>query len=376
MHVGLAAIFQNPDRSGGQSDYSVYQKDMKLALMAEAQGFESVWGIEHHFTDYTMMPDVVDFLSFIGGACRKVKLGTMVVVLPWNDPMRVAEKMSMLDCMSDGRAIFGIGRGLARVEFEGFRVNMGDSRERFVESAEMVLQGLEQGYCEYDGKHIKQPKARIRPEPFKSFRNRTYAAAVSAESSQIMAKLGIGILVIPQKPWEVHAQELKDYNELFMQIHGRAAPNPYVAGWVMCDKDAGRAEELAREYIVGYWRSVVKHYEMNSNHFESTKGYEYYTNLNKALEEMGIDGMAQFFMDLQVWGTPEMCLEKIKDIQARTNACGFTGIFSYAGMPLELGRANQSLFAKEVLPELKKIGPRPAFDLEADTAPAFLRAVG
>ena len=59
----------------------------------------------------------------------------------------------MLDCMSDGRALFGIGRGLARVEFEGFRLNMGDSRERFVESAEMVLQGLEQGYCEYDGKH-------------------------------------------------------------------------------------------------------------------------------------------------------------------------------------------------------------------------------
>jgi len=91
---------------------------------------------------------------------------------------------------------------------------------------------------------------------------------------------------------------------------------------------------------------------------------------------MGIDGMAQFFMDLQVWGTPEMCMEKIRDIQARTNACGFTGIFSYAGMPLELGRANQTLFAKEVLPELKKIGPRPAFDLEEDTAPAFLRAVG
>jgi alkanesulfonate monooxygenase SsuD/methylene tetrahydromethanopterin reductase-like flavin-dependent oxidoreductase (luciferase family) len=164
---------------------------------------------------------------------------------------------------------------------------MGESRERFVESAEMILAGLEQGYCEYNGKHIKQPKARIRPEPFKSFKNRTYAAAVSAESSMIMAKLGIGVLVIPQKPWAVHAQELSDYNDLFMQIHGRAAPNPYVAGWVVCDKDAGRAEELAREYIVGYWRSVVQHYEMSSNHFETTKGYEYYTNLNKTIEQMG-----------------------------------------------------------------------------------------
>lgn len=376
MHVGMAAIFQNPDHDTGHSDYAVYQKDMKLALMAEAQGFDSVWGIEHHFTDYTMMPDVVDFLAFVGGACRKVKLGTMVVVLPWNDPMRVAEKMSMLDCMSDGRAIFGIGRGLARVEFEGFRLNMGDSRERFVESAEMVLQGLEQGYCEYDGKHVKQPRAHIRPEPFKSFRNRTYAAAVSAESSQIMAGLGIGILVIPQKPWEVHAQELKDYNDLFLQMHGRAAPNPIVAGWVMCDKDGARAEALARQYIAGYWRSVVKHYEMNSNHFATTKGYEYYSRLNETIEQMGVDGMADFFMNLQVWGTPEQCLEKIRDIHARTGCCGFTGVFSYAGMPLEIGRANQTLFAKEVLPELKKLGQHPAFDSEEGTAPAFLRAVG
>ncbi len=376
MHVGMAAIFQNPDREAGHSDYSVYQKDMKLALMAESQGFDSVWGIEHHFTDYTMMPDVVDFLSFVGGACRKVKLGTMVVVLPWNDPMRVAEKMSMLDCMSDGRALFGIGRGLARVEFEGFRLNMGDSRERFVESAEMILQGLEQGYCEYDGKHIKQPRARIRPEPFKSFRNRTYAAAVSAESSQIMAKLGIGILVIPQKPWEVHAQELKDYNDLFMQMHGVAAPRPLVAGWVMCDKDGAKAEALARQYISGYWRSVVKHYEMNSDHFSSTKGYEYYSRLNETIEQMGIDGMADFFMNLQVWGTPEQCFEKIRDIHSRTDCCGFNGVFSYAGMPLEIGRSNQSLFAREVLPELKKLGARPAFDVEEDKAPAFLRAVG
>ncbi len=376
MHVGMAAIFQNPERAGGISDYAVYQRDMKLALMAESQGFESVWGIEHHFTDYTMMPDVVDFLSFIGGACRKVKLGTMVVVLPWNDPMRVAEKMSMLDCMSDGRALFGIGRGLARVEFEGFRQNMGDSRERFVESAEMILQGLEQGYCEYDGKHIKQPKARIRPEPFKSFKNRTYAAAVSAESSQIMANLGVGVLVIPQKPWEVHAQELKDYNDLFLQIHGQAAPRPYVAGWVMCDQDGAKAEALAREYIGGYWRSVVQHYEMSSDHFATTKGYEYYSKLNETIEQMGVDGMAEFFMSLQVWGTPEQCYEKLKDIHARTDACGFTGVFSYAGMPLEIARANQSLFAREVLPQLKQLGSRPAFDLEADTAPAFLRAVG
>ena len=228
MHVGMAAIFQNPGNESGVSDYSVYQDDLALATSAEGLGFESVWGVEHHFTDYTMTPDVAQFLSYVGGRCQKVKLGTMVVVLPWNDPMRVAEKMSMLDCMTDGRALFGVGRGLGRVEFEGFRVDMNESRDRFIESAEMILDGLEQGYCEYNGKYIKQPKSRIRPEPFRSFKNRTYAAAVSPESSQVMAKLGIGILVIPQKRARCRTESL----QRIVSTNARAASAAALCGGV------------------------------------------------------------------------------------------------------------------------------------------------
>ncbi len=372
MHVGMASIFQNPNNNKGVSDHSIYQQDISLALNAEQLGFESVWGVEHHFTDYTMTPDVTQFLAMIGGACKKIKLGTMVIVLPWNDPMRVAEKISMLDCMTDGRVILGVGRGLGRVEFEGFKVAMGESRERFIESADMIIQGLEQGYCEYDGDFIKQPKARIRPEPFRSFKDRTYAAAISPESSIIMAKLGIGILVIPQKPWEEHVKELESYNKLFMEAHGERAPNPYTAGWVMCNEDAGRAEAMARKYIGGYWESVVKHYEMTSNHFEETKGYEYYKVLRESIESQGLDAMTEFFMSLQVWGTPDMCYEKIKDIQAKTNSCGFTGIFSYAGMDADIAQKNMGLFATAVMPELKTLGPRPLFDQKGDQAPAFM----
>ncbi len=371
MHVGMAAIFQNPGHQDGTSDYEIYQQDMRLAMSAERLGFESVWGVEHHFTDYTMTPDVTQFLACVGGQCKNVKLGTMVIVLPWNDPMRVAEKVSMLDCMSDGRVILGVGRGLGRVEFEGFRVPMGESRDRFVESAEMILTGLENGYCEYNGKYIKQPRADIRPQPFRSFKNRTYAAAVSPESSVIMANLGLGILVIPQKPWEVHAAELDEYNKLFMKQHGVAAPNPYVAGWVACDKDAGKAKDMARKYIGGYWNSVVKHYEMTSDHFEQTKGYEYYKVLKEAIDTDGIDAMSEFFMSLQVWGTPDQCLEKIQDIHQRTNCCGFTGVFSYAGMSAATATANMELFAREVVPQLKGIGEAPLFDREVDGPPAF-----
>ena len=144
MHVGQATIFQNPDQA--RTDREVWRDDLKLALLAEPLGFESVWGVEHHFTDYTMCPDVLQYLTFLAGATERIQLGSMVVVLPWHNPIRVAEQISVLDHVSNGRFILGLGRGLGRVEFEGFGVDMTESRDRFAESAEMILTGLETGY--------------------------------------------------------------------------------------------------------------------------------------------------------------------------------------------------------------------------------------
>src|SRR6476660_4067583 len=216
MHVGMAAVFQNTGRA--LSDHQIYLNELALADMAEPLGFESIWSVEHHFTDYTMCPDVVQFLSYMAGRTRHAKLGSMVVVLPWHDPMRVAEEVAMLDNISGGRLILGLGRGAGKVEFDGFRLSMDESRQRFVESAETLLGGLETGYCEYRGTFVNQPRAAIRPAPFKSFRGRTYAAAVSPESVQIMAELGVGILIIPQKPWKEVARELDAYREVYRQV--------------------------------------------------------------------------------------------------------------------------------------------------------------
>ena len=89
MQVGMAAIFQNPDRK--RPDLEVYQNDLRLADLAEPLGFDSVWTVEHHFTDYTMCPDPIQFLTWMAARTTKIKIGSMVVVPPWHDPLRVAE---------------------------------------------------------------------------------------------------------------------------------------------------------------------------------------------------------------------------------------------------------------------------------------------
>ena len=119
MHVGMSVIFQNPGER--IPDQQVYQQDLALALQAEDLGFDSVWSVEHHFTSYTMCPDVLQFLTYMAGATQSIKLGSMVCVLPWHDPLRVTEQISMLDNLSDGRLILGLGRRTGKDEFDGFR---------------------------------------------------------------------------------------------------------------------------------------------------------------------------------------------------------------------------------------------------------------
>jgi alkanesulfonate monooxygenase SsuD/methylene tetrahydromethanopterin reductase-like flavin-dependent oxidoreductase (luciferase family) len=356
MHVGIGIIFQNP--GGELPDHEIYSRDLRLALQAEPLGFDSVWGVEHHFTDYTMCPDVLQFLTYMAGATKKIQLGSMVCVLPWHDPLRVAEQLSMLDNLSGGRVIFGMGRGTGKVEFDGFRTEMSSARLRFKESAELVLTALETGVAEYHGELVDQPRVDLRPRAFKSFRGRTYAAAISPDSARIMAELGVGLLIIPQKPWPVVERELAEYRETFLVATGAEAPPPIVSGWTFVDESADRAESLAREYITGYWDTVVKHYQFDEPHLKGTPGYEHHGEMyDRLVAPGGAKAMAEFFIGLQIWGTPEQVFEKILELQEKTRMDSYTGVFSYAGMPIDEADRSMKLFAKDVMPELKKLPP-------------------
>jgi alkanesulfonate monooxygenase SsuD/methylene tetrahydromethanopterin reductase-like flavin-dependent oxidoreductase (luciferase family) len=354
MHVGMATIFQNPHDA--RPDGEVYAADAHLADLAEPLGFDSVWGVEHHFTDYTMCPDVLQWLTWVAGRTTRIQVGSMVVVLPWHDPVRVAEQIAMLDHLSRGRFVLGIGRGLGRVEFEGFRVPMEESRDRFIESATMLLEGLETGVVAADGRYVQQPRARIRPQPAVTFRGRTYAAAVSPESMPIVARLGCGLLIIPQKPWEVVEAELVEYKRVYREVNGTEAPPPLVAGWTFCDPDPARARAGAERWIGGYWETVVRHYELDGDHLARTRGYESYGRMSEiAREKGGIDALTEFFLGLQIWGTPAECRARIDDIHRRVENAGFIAVFSYAGMPADEAERNMRCFATEVMPGLRDV---------------------
>ena len=356
MRVGYVATFQNPGRE--YSDAEVYQQELKLAKMAEPLGFNSVWTVEHHFSGYQMIPDPLVFLSHMSGACPSLELGTMCVVLPWHNPVRVVEQAIMLDHYSQGKLILGLARGAGTTEFDGFGVDMGKSRQTFIEACQMLTTALETGVAEYDGEIVKQPRVVLRPEPFKSFKGRIYVGSVSPESFDMMAKLGVGVLITPAKPWDVVANDLRTYRLRYQEYHN-AQPAPTIGvGWVFCDESEERAREMAHKYIKGYWKTVLDHYGFNRpQQFKGRKGYEYYEkNAQQGLDD---DAIAEDFLTYHIWGTPEQCYDKIMNVRDHIGCAGFNTVFRYAGMPYDEAERNLRLFSRTVLPELVKL-PDPA----------------
>jgi alkanesulfonate monooxygenase SsuD/methylene tetrahydromethanopterin reductase-like flavin-dependent oxidoreductase (luciferase family) len=353
MHVGMNTLFQNLGRR--ISDHAVYQHEISMADLAEPLGFDSIWGSEHHFDDYIMCPNIVQFLTYMAGRTRRVKLGTMVVVLPWHDPVRVAEEVSVLDNVSGGRVILGIGRGLGRIEFRGLRVPMAESRQRFIEYAQAVLRGLETGHIEFEGKYYRQPRAAIRPAPIRSFRDRTYAASVSPQSLEIMCRLGIGLLISPQKSQETTISELQAYRRRFLEVNGRAAPKPIIASFIAVDEDEATARDMFEKYVRGYAHSVVEHYEFHNEGLANIPGYEYYARIAANIRQQGIDSFVNFLAELQVWGTPDQVFAKIMEQHRRADIGALIATFSYGGMPHDLAKRNITLFAERVLPRLQAV---------------------
>jgi alkanesulfonate monooxygenase SsuD/methylene tetrahydromethanopterin reductase-like flavin-dependent oxidoreductase (luciferase family) len=353
MHVGLGLTFQN--LKDQVTDTEVFRHEMQLAVRAEPMGFDSVWTPEHHFTGYMMTPNVPQFLSWLAGQTKRIKLGTTVTVLPWQNPIRVAESFLLLDQFSEGRAILGIGRGLGKDEFDGFGVPMGEARKRFREHAEALLSALETGIMEYDGEYLKQPRVELRPHPYASYKGRVFASAVSPDSVKLMASLNVGLMIIAQKPWDRVQEDLDGYRQRYLEVAGRPAPKPVVVAFVAVHEDAAKAQEMRDKYLVEYARSTSSFYQFGNKEFENIEGYEYYGALAKSVEKHGIEKFNNFLADLQIWGRPEEVTEKLRNMAERFDVGSFIIYTQFGDMPFDVGLENYELFARKVLPHLKDI---------------------
>ena len=354
MKVGTALNMLSKE---GHSDAAVLAEHMALGDLAEPLGFDSLFALEHHFTGYAMSPSPTQLLSYYAGRTRRITLGTAVIVLPWHDPVRVAEEIALLDVLSGGRCLFGFGRGAASAEYAGFRVPMEEARARFVEAARIVVKALTEPSFDWDGEFFHIPRTSIRPRPISHPERRFYASSVSPESAEIMAKLGFGVLVVMQNEWPKAAQDIQRYQELSLGV-GHAPRPPIILTNVSVAESRAEARERAECYLARKWDSIDTHYHFSDGHLANVRGYEFYGGMAKTYSKMKDESYrkkaTEFYVKIQVTGTPDDCIQQVAELRRLTGLDHLVTEFAFGGMPHEEAELNMRLFADRVVPVLQR----------------------
>jgi alkanesulfonate monooxygenase SsuD/methylene tetrahydromethanopterin reductase-like flavin-dependent oxidoreductase (luciferase family) len=331
--------------------------EMDLLLQTEELGFDIILCPEHHFDqDYSACPDNFICLTYVAARTERIQLGLGAVIVPWNDPLRVCEKFSMLDHLSDGRCQIGFGRGLAKLEYDRFGLDMDESRERFEEGYEMIMRGLRTGIVEGDGKHFKQPRAEIVPVPRASLADNVINVGMSPPSAVNAGQYGGELLMFMTGDIEGTMPLIEGYYDAYRDATGNTPPAPTTTDFVFCHEDPEEARKGGALYAGRYFESVVRHYSFDGTHFAETKDYATYAAGAQAIRDAGMEVATQAYIDAQAGiGTPEQIIAKYRHRMEVMGPCHAAGAFHYAGMSRETADRSTRLFASEVMPEIRKL---------------------
>lgn len=363
-------------------DWKSVEAALAIADLAEPLGYDGIWAPEHFGTPYGMCPNPLQTLTYFAGRTERVTFGTMVCVAPWWNPVRLAHQIAYLDIVSKGRyTTIGMGRGVAKSEFEALGVPREESRERFNETLDIIKLALTTERFSYDGDIFKIPEMSLRPQPFSAdLSERIFGSAATPESLEILSRRGIVPLFVGNKPIEAAGEEVKQVNR-FRAEEGFTPCQPKNVMFMYCSPDAS---DVARtdEWMWTANRDVTLHYKFaDPSNFVGVKGYESYAaraGAATAILASAVTGdqpaerpkMPGYHPSNLLIGNPDQVIERIVAAQ---KACGFselTLVPNFGTMPYEDAIKSVRLFAEEVLPVIHQLDASLSLELRGPDAVA------
>ena len=204
-------------KRGGPNDDSGagFREFVERNVEAESLGYHSTFLVEHHFTGFGQVSASLNLLTWIGSRTTTLRLGTAVMVLPWHNPVLLAEQIATLDLLSDGRVDAGIGKGYRQREFEGFAVPMEEADARFVECLDVMMKAWTSDtpwshkgtYWQYDGIVVEPPSVQ-KPHP------KLWMGAGSPRSITQVADYGFDMLLGQYDSFETIVEEVNLFKAL------------------------------------------------------------------------------------------------------------------------------------------------------------------
>ena len=248
MKFGLAYEMQRPELD----DHAVIEETIEQVCLADEMGFDYVWFVEHHFlTTFSMSPCPEVIFGALSRLTKNIRLGFGVVILPYHHPVRVAERVAMVDHLTNGRVDMGTGRSAA-YEQTGMGIDPRDTREMREESLKMIPQIWESDYFEWEGKFWNVPPRQVLPKPYQQPHPPIWVAALQPATYELAAERGIGVMALGVSAPSVLEPHIAAYRENVKQAQpvGRFVNNQWLSSvFGLCGPDNSATRQLCADSL-------------------------------------------------------------------------------------------------------------------------------
>jgi alkanesulfonate monooxygenase SsuD/methylene tetrahydromethanopterin reductase-like flavin-dependent oxidoreductase (luciferase family) len=337
MRFGLFGAAQ-AQRGGPDVDSAAGFKDyIEYLIEAEALGYHSSFIVEHHFTGFGQVSATLNLLSWIGAKTTTLRLGTAVLVLPWHNPVLLAEQAATVDLLSGGRLDFGVGKGYRHNEFVGFRIPMEEAGARFEESIDIITKSWTSNerfsfsgkYWQFDDIIVEPPTNQKPHPPF-------WQGAGHAESIRKVAARGHNLLLDQFASIDETINRFNTYKAAMLACGHSFDPSQVgvARAFFVADTEAEKAAAVERRMVAQRRLHTISQ-RPDGNNKASIMAF---SDTKEASEESAL------------YGTPDEICRKIERLQAQ----GVEYILLNGG---GTSRQNLQRFAKEVMPHFRTETP-------------------
>jgi natural product biosynthesis luciferase-like monooxygenase protein len=328
-----------------------WQDALSLVALCDTYGYSHVRTVEHYFHPYGgYSPNPVVFLAAAAQMTKRARLVTGAVLPAFNNPLKLAGELAMLDALCDGRLDVGFARAFLPHEFAHFGVKLDESRARFDEGVEQVRLLLEQENVTCEGRFHSFRNVTSLPRPTQQPRPPFYVAALATkESFERAGAAGHSIMAIPMAGGAM-AELIDLYREARRRAGHPGRGTVMLAFHMVCHTDQAEAERIAREPLNRYLRSLVT---AASDWVQGEKSADYpgYDKIITALSQETFETQVE---KCAAWiGTPECILDTVQRFRR------LIGDFEIASLQVNFNdlnvtdaQASMRLFGEHVLPRL------------------------
>jgi len=253
---------------GAAAEHDRIMDEVAFIVAADKAGFKYTWASEHHFlTDYSHLSASESFLAFCAAKTSNIHIGSGIfnITPPVNHPARIAERVAMLDHLSEGRFEFGVGRGSSTTEQKGFGINDPDITKDMVAEVlpQLVRMWKEEEYS-FDGKFFSMPTRNVLPKPYSSPHPPIWMAAGSPSTFDLAAELGVGVLCFGFSTPDQLTPLVARYKEKIVDCKNPVGDfvnnNVMITTQMICMEDGDKARQTFLEAESNYHLSLVFRY--------------------------------------------------------------------------------------------------------------------